>query len=971
MKKYDYKKIEKKWQKIWEQEEPFKAEDRPSSRLRPAGQSKKEKFYCLIEFPYPSGAGLHVGHVRSQAALDVMARKARMEGKNVLYPIGWDAFGLPTENYAIKTGIHPIEATKQNVKIFKKQIKSLGISFDWSREINTTEPEYYKWTQWIFLQLYKHGLAYKKAMPINWCSSCKIGLANEEVVNGACERCGTKAERRHIKQWMLKITDEKYVDRLIEDLETVDYLPQIKTQQINWIGRSYGAEIKFEIQNSKLEIKVYTTRPDTIFGATYMVLAPEHELVETITTEAQRAAVHEYQEQARHKSDLERTELSKEKTGVFTGAYVINPATNKPIPIWIADYVLANYGTGAIMAVPAHDERDFEFAKKFELPIKEVIVKKFGEFKPEGDRRDAVAAVIKREDKVLVLYNKQFDVYRLPSGGYEKGETAEETIAREIVEETGYNDFQILDYLGMIESNNYIPEKKVQRQKFHKGFLVSLNSEAKTKTEFEEHEDYEERWYTEKEAIEKLASYGGGEEEFVKRTFNPQTKCFDGSIGTVVNSEFLDGLNVEEAIQAMNKWLEDKGIGKATKSYKLRDWIFSRQHYWGEPIPIVFCAKCGEVPVPEDQLPVKLPMVKKYEPTDTGESPLASIDSWVKVECPKCGGPARRETDTMPNWAGSSWYFMRYLDPKNDQEFASQEKLKYWLPVDLYNGGMEHTTLHLLYSRFWNKFLYDIGVVPVSEPYQKRVSHGMILAPDGEKMSKSRGNVINPDEVVAEYGADVLRTYEMFIGPYDQAVAWDTNGIKGVKRFLDKVWYFGEEVTRNKEVGAGNKELGTRNKELGTGELGKIGSELQKTIIKVTKDIDLMHFNTAVSTLMTFMNEVGESGCNKEMFRTFLVLLAPFAPHIAEEINERLGFDKRIWETSWPKVDAAKILVEKIVLPVMINGKVREKIEIEPDLDEAEIKKIVLKSDKVQKYLDGKEPKKIIFVKGKMLSIVV
>src|SRR3989339_16289 len=792
--KYNFKKTEKKWQKIWRDEQTFQSED----------NSTREKYYCLIEFPYPSGDGLHVGHVRSHTALDVIARHKRLVGKNVLYPIGWDAFGLPTENYAIKTGIHPADATRQNIAIFKKQIQSLGISFDWSREINTTEPEYYKWTQWIFLQLYKKGLAYKKAMPINWCPSCKIGLANEKVVDAKCERCGHVAERKNLNQWLLKIT--QYADRLIEDLETVDYLDKIKTSQINWIGRSYGAEIDFLVDNSNEKIRVYTTRPDTIFGTTYMVLSPEHELVEALTTDKQRKAVLAYQKLTRTKSDLERTELAKEKTGVWTGSYAVNPVNKELLPIWIADYVLSTYGTGAIMAVPAHDERDFEFAKKFKLDIKEVI-------------------------------------------------------------------------------------------QSEQGILA---------------------------------------------------KAYIGD-GKLINSDFLNGLEVEKAIEAINKWLEDNGIGKSAKNYKLRDWIFSRQHYWGEPIPIVFCEKCGEIPVPEDQLPVALPMVEKYEPTDTGESPLADISDWVNTTCPKCSGPAKRETDTMPNWAGSSWYFLRYIDPKNDQSFADQDKLKYWMPVDLYNGGMEHTTLHLLYSRFWNKFLYDIGVVPTSEPYQSRVSHGMILAPDGEKMSKSRGNVINPDVIVTEYGADVLRVYEMFIGPYDQAVIWDTNGIKGVKRFLDKVWKFGNFVAKDSE---------------------KIISSLQQTIHKVTKDIDQMHFNTAVSSLMEFVNEIIITGCSQDTFKTFLILLSPFAPHLAEELNQKYGNKQYVCQEKWPKFDKNKIKISTIEMPIMINGKVRQRLIVSPDITEEEIKKLVMSDEKLQKYLISK-PKKFIFVSGKMLSIVV
>lgn len=799
MSKYNHQKIEKKWQKRWDDTGIYYAVD----------GSTKPKAYYLVEFPYPSGAGLHVGHPRSYTAIDVMARYKRMNGFNVLFPIGWDAFGLPTENFAIKNGVHPTKVTKDNIKVFTKQIKSLGISFDWSREINTTDPSYYKWTQWIFLKLYENGLAYKKKMPINWCPSCKIGLANEEVIDGKCERCGAETERREIAQWMLKIT--AYADRLIEDLETVDYLEKIKTSQINWIGRSTGAEIEFKVKDFDFKIKVYTTRPDTLFGATYLVLSPEHELVNKITTKKQEAAVLKYQEEARKKSDLERTELNKEKTGVFTGAYAINPVNNVQIPIWIADYVLASYGTGAIMAVPAHDERDFEFAKKFQLPIIQVI---------------------KPNDKDLV---------------------------------------------------------------------------------------------------------------------EPMEKAFTG-YGVNINSEFLNGLETVEAMQAMIKWLEDKGIGRAAKQYKLRDWVFSRQHYWGEPIPIVFCDQCGEVAVPYEQLPLELPMVKKYEPTDTGESPLAAIKDWVNTKCPKCGGPARRETDTMPNWAGSSWYFLRYIDPQNDKEFASMDKLKYWLPVDLYNGGMEHTTLHLLYSRFWHKFLFDIGAVPTPEPYKKRVSHGMILAEGGVKMSKSKGNVINPDEIVAEYGADVLRAYEMFMGPYDQAVVWDTHGIKGVRRFLERIWNFEKFIDQDDS---------------------KVLTLLHKTIKKVGEDIENMRFNTAISAMMIFMNGAEKFGLTKDSFKKFLIILAPFMPHVTEELWERLGEKDSIHLSKWPKFDVALIKDEKVKIAIQINGKVRDEVEVDKGLSSDEVKEIVIPRERVQAYIANKKIRKFIYVQDKLVSIVI
>jgi len=806
---------ENAWQKIWEKQKLNQAED----------FAKKEKKYILVEFPYPSGAGLHVGHVRSYTALDIMSRMLRLQGYNVLYPMGWDAFGLPTENYAIKNKIHPRIATEQNIATFKKQMKNLGLSFDWSREIDTTDPKYYRWTQWIFLQLYKKGLAYKKKMPINWCPSCKIGLAHEEVVDGKCERCGAEVEQREKEQWILGIT--KYADRLIKDLDTVDYLDKIKTQQVNWIGKSEGAELKFEVRSlpamqsialqagKKLEkkeyITVFTTRPDTLFGATYMVLAPEHPLIKNLESNIYNySEVKKYIEKAKNKSELQRTSLDKEKTGVeLKGIKAINPANNEEIPVWIADYVLASYGTGAIMAVPAHDERDFEFAKKFNLEIIEVI-----------------------------------------SGG-------------------------------------------------------NIRKEA----------------------------YAG--------------------VGKLVNSGEFDGLDSEEAKKVITK----KVGGKLKTQYKLRDWVFSRQHYWGEPIPMVYCEKCKWVPIPEKDLPVELPDVKHYEPTDTGESPLAAIKDWVNTKCPKCGGPAKRETDTMPNWAGSSWYFLRYCDPKNNKAFADAEKLKYWLPVDLYNGGMEHTTLHLLYSRFWNKFLYDCGLVPISEPYAKRVSHGMVLAEDGKKMSKSLGNVVNPDEVVNNVGADSLRLYEMFMGPFADTIPWSTEGVKGVRRFLEKVWSLREKVeTQNNVETHCNASLRTR---------------LHKTIKKVTEDIKEMKFNTAVSAMMIFVNEAQKEGISKDDFKKFLIILAPFAPHIAAELFSQLGNKESIFKQSWPSYDENLIKDKTIKLAIQVNGKLRDTMEAAADITDAEAKEKALASEKVQKWTEGKEIVKVIVVKNRLVNVVV
>jgi leucyl-tRNA synthetase len=830
MKKYDHKKIEKKWWKKWEKEKIYSAKD----------FDRKPKYYALVEFPYPSGEGLHTGHVRSYTAMDVVARKRRMDGFNVLYPIGWDAFGLPTENYAIKTGIHPKIVTKKNTDTFRRQLQSLGFSFDWEREINTTDPKYYKWTQWIFLQLYKHGLAYKKKMPINWCLSCKIGLANEEVVDGKCERCGGETEKREKEQWLLAIT--KYADKLLEDLKKVDYLEKIKIQQANWIGRSEGAEVDFRViatpstrgkqsreiaasprQGGSLQndiIKIFTTRPDTLFGCTYMVVAPEHKIIKKLESKIEnQEELKKYIEQAKRKSDLERIELQKEKTGVeLKGVKAINPANNEEIPIWVADYVLASYGTGAIMAVPAHDERDFQFARKYNLPIIEVI-------KPNG------APALAGQDLTKV---------RNPEGAY-----------------TGD--------------------------------------------------------------------------------------------GILINSGQFDGQDSEKAKIEITKFVG----GEKEVNYHLRDWIFSRQHYWGEPIPIVFCPKCGEVAVPEEDLPVELPKVKNYEPTDTGESPLAAMTKWVNTKCPQCGGPAERETDTMPNWAGSSWYFLRYIDPKNKKALADPEKLKYWMPVDWYNGGMEHTTLHLLYSRFWNKFLFDIGAIPNSEPYQKRTSQGMVLGAGGEKMSKSKGNVVNPDTIVENFGADTLRLYEMFMGPFDQAIPWDEKNLTGCSRFLARVFL----IANTREI----KE-GVRNKDL--------ERLLHKTIKKVGEDIESMAFNTAVSALMIFTNE-----CYKlkqiplDIWEKFLVILAPFASFMADELWEKLGKKKSIHLEPWPKFDIKLMKDEEVEVVIQINGKVREKIKVSPDISEAEIKKLVLASAKVKQWLGGQEPKKIIYVKGRLVSI--
>ena len=805
---YNFKEVEKKWQNIWDKNETFKVTE----------DSSKEKWYGLIEFPYPSGHGLHVGHPRSYTAMDIIARKRRMQGYNVLFPIGFDAFGLPAENYAIQNHVHPRIVTEKNIAHFTEQLKSIGFSFDWSRAVDTTDPEYYKWTQWIFIKLFEKGLAYKATMPINFCTGCKVGLSNEEVVNGVCERCGSPVVQKEKSQWMLKITE--YAQRLIDDLDDIDFLDKIKTQQRNWIGRSEGAEVNFQIKGSDYFLTVYTTRPDTLFGATYMVVAPEHTLIEEFKDQITNLdEINDYKAQAARKSDFERAELNKEKTGVeIKGIKAINPLTGTEIPVWISDYVLSSYGTGAIMAVPAHDDRDYEFAKKFDLPIIQVI-------KPINDE-------------------VKFD----------------------------------------------------------------LSEEAFT----------------------------------------------DVETGILVNSEFLNDLSVTDAKKKVIEYLEEKKIGTKKVNYKLRDWVFSRQRYWGEPIPMVYCEKCGWVPLKEEDLPLLLPEVKDFEPGENGESPLAKQTEWINTTCPHCGAPAKRETDTMPQWAGSSWYFLRYMDPHNDKALASKEALNYWAPVDWYEGGMEHTTLHLLYSRFWHKFLYDIGVVPTKEPYAKRTSHGMILGTNGEKMSKSRGNVINPDDVINEYGADTLRIYEMFMGPFDQTVSWSEDGIRGCFKFLDRVWNLQDILVD------------------GDTYSDKFEKMMHKSIKKVSEDIEEMKFNTSVSTFMTMINEFyKEKQINKAEFRDFLILLNPFVPHISEELFEICGFDGPISSTKWPEYDPSKTIDDEIEIPVQINGKVKATVSIAKDAEESVVKELVMADAKVQDNIAGKTVAKEIYVKNKIYNIVV
>ena len=794
--KYNHKKIEQKWQKNWEKSEIYKTSD----------TQDKPKYYILDMFPYPSGAGLHVGHPKGYIATDVTARMKMMQGFNVLHPMGWDAFGLPAENYAIKNKVHPKFAVEKYIKVFKTQLEKIGFTYDWSREVTTTDPGYYKWTQWAFIQMLKKGLAYESEEPIIWCPSCKTGLAMEDLEDGKCERCDSEVERKPLRQWVLKITD--YADRLLFDLESLkDWPDSIREMQKNWIGRSEGATVNFNVQNFDDKLEVFTTRPDTLFGATFMVLSPEHDLVNKITTKDFEKNVLKYQATASKKSDLERTELQKDKSGVFTGAYAINPVNGKEIPIWIADYVLSSYGTGAIMAVPAHDQRDYEFAKKYDLEIVQVV---------DG---------------------------------------------------------------GDIE----------------KGAFTDIDN------------------------------------------------------GKMINSDKFDGLKPKDAIKKISDWLENESIGKKSVNYRLQDWVFSRQRYWGEPIPIIHCEKCGAVPVEESDLPVVLPEVENYEPSGTGESPLANIDDWVNTTCPKCGGAGKRETNTMPQWAGSNWYYLRYIDPNNSDALVDPEKEKYWSPVDFYVGGAEHATRHLIYARFWHKFLFDIGVVSEQEPFKKLQNVGLIMAEDGRKMSKRWGNVINPDVVIDDFGADSLRVYEMFMAPFDQAVSWDTNGLRGVRKFLDKVHNFDKWSDDSQEVTTAYHQM----------------------LQKVTTDIESMHFNTAVSAMMIFVNKIVQVGCTKELFKGFLQALSPFAPHLCDELWENLGEKQSIFLSTWPNHDESKIIVDTIEIVIQINGKVRDKLTVSPNISEKDITKLALDSDIVKKYLDGNTPKKIIYVKGKLVSIVL
>lgn len=1180
MDKYNFKKIEKKWQNKWDKSEIYKAAD----------FSKIPKYYCLIEFPYPSGAGLHVGHLRSHIAIDIVARKKRMSGYNVLYPIGWDAFGLPTENFAIKTKTHPTIVTKKNIRTFTRQIKSYGPSFDWSREVDTTDPEYYKWTQWIFLKLFNSfynekrnkampieklkipkgmdflqkkeyvdskRLAYEAEMAINWCPSCKIGLANEEVVDGKCERCHAPTEKKVKKQWMLRIT--KYAQRLIDDLDTVDYLEKIKTQQINWIGRSEGAEIDFSILGSEEKIKVFTTRPDTIFGCTYMVLAPEHELVTELEGKISNInEVKEYITRSKNKSDLDRTDLAKEKTGVeLKGIKAINPLSGENIPVWIADYVLSGYGTGAIMAVPAHDERDFEFAKRFGLKIKEVVapyLKDDPKSNKTTEKRDVVTAIVKnsRNNTYLCLKWKKTEWQSFPSGGIDD-QNLIDAAKREVMEETGYKNIKYIKQIGdSIYAEFYRPHKDSNVFANFKYLLFELEDEEREEVAEKEKNQHEAVWVKESEVNAFINVWN--QKLAWKRYIEGDFAYCDEGIN--INSDFLDGLKTKESKNKTITWLSQNNFGKKSINYKLRDWVFSRQHYWGEPIPIIKCKLCGNVPLSEKELPLKLPNVKNYEPTDSGESPLANITKWTRVKCPVCKNDAVRETDTMPNWAGSSWYFLRYIDPNNKKQFASEKKIRYWMPVDLYNGGMEHTTLHLLYSRFWHKFLFDLGYVNNSEPYKMRRSHGMILAEDGQKMSKSRGNVINPDDIIGKYGADTVRLYEMFMGPYSEAIPWSTTSLIGMNRFLERIWNLQEKVASDSKGPRSNKKsdtilVATNNqgklKELkdhfkdfniiclgdlkkrykepvengktyednslikakyyakktgymtvaddsgfgvnalggkpgvyssrfaqgdyteaqskilnelfaqsdrsayfksvitiydpenntfkqfdglcngvvsvspkGTGgfgydpifipqgetrTFGEMANEdkykydhrkkavskliayldaekarldadtlpiLHRTIKKVTEDIDNMKFNTAISQLMILSNEYEKvSAISKNEFKYLITMLSPIAPHISEEIWSNLGGKKSVHLENWPEYDRSLAKEKEIELVVQINGKVREKLSAPAGISEEDAKKLAFSSEKVKKWIEGKEIRKLLFVKGRLINIVV
>lgn len=937
-------KIEKKWQTYWKDHHTFEA------RIDP----KKEKYYYLVEFPYPSGAGLHVGHVRSYTALDAMARKKRLMGYNVLFPMGWDAFGAPAEQYAIKNHIHPSAAVKENIKTFKAQIEALGISFDWSREFSTTDPEYYKWTQWQFLQFFKKGMAYKAKKNINWCPKCKTGLSNEDSSGGVCERCGTQVEQREKEQWMLRMSD--YAEDLIEGLKDTDFQERTKTAQINWIGKSTGAEVDFRLKQVDEKLTIYTTRPDTLFGVTFMVIAPEHPYVDLYSgLISNMNEVIDYREKANKKTEFERTQLVKDKTGVkLEGLTAINPVNGKEIPIYISDYVMMSYGTGAIMAVPAHDQRDYDFAKKFGIDIIPVIEKMTGTPHENEKYKESIVAVIHnpKTDKYLTINWHEKGGRIFIGGTIQEGETKEACAIREVREETGYTDLKLVSTTFPINHHYYAYNKNQYFEIDATGFYFELESEKQVDVSLDEDEKncFTVEWVDQK-TVEKEIT-----EELHRAVYDA---IFDESAFTVdgkmIHSEFLNGITEKQvAIQKMLEYLEEKGIGHKKTNYKLQDWIFTRQRFWGEPIPLIYCEDCGWVPVPEEDLPVLLPNVAEYEPTDDGESPLARIEEFVNTTCPHCGKPAKRETDTMPNWAGSSWYWLRYMDPHNDKEFVSQEALKYWGKVDWYNGGMEHATRHLLYARFWNQFLYNEGLVPNKEPFKVRASHGMILGEGGVKMSKSLGNVINPDDIVSSYGADALRTYEMFIGDYEKEATWSEQGLIGCRRFLDKVIRIGDKVVEKKEY---SKEL---------------EKDIHRTVKKVTEDMDSLKFNTAISALMILLNKMEKmDSITSKDYRTYLTLLNPIAPHLTEELNENHHLGNPICESSWPTYDDAMLEDSEKEIAVQVNGKVRATIIVSMNDDDSEIEKKAMNAENVQKHIEGKDVVKVIVIKGKIVNIVV
>ena len=933
--------VEKKWQEYWKNHHTFEAHIDKS----------KEKYYYLVEFPYPSGAGLHVGHVRSYTALDTLARKKRLMGYNVLFPMGWDAFGAPAEQYAIKNHIHPSIAVKENIKTFKSQIEKLGISFDWSREFATTDPEYYKWTQWQFLQFFKHGMAYKAKKNINWCPKCKMGLSNEDSSGGVCERCGTQVVQKEKEQWMLRMSD--YAEDLIDGLNDTDFQERTKVAQINWIGKSTGAEVDFKLKQVNEKLTVYTTRPDTLYGVTFMVIAPEHPYVDLYSGLIKNMnEVIDYREQTNKKTEFERTQLVKDKTGIkLEGLSAINPINNKEIPIYISDYVMMNYGTGAIMAVPAHDTRDYDFAKKFEIDIIQVLEEETGTPHSDESKKNSIVAIVydEKQDKYLTI-NWGNNGGRLFVGGtIKENESSLECAIREIAEETGYTDISLVKTAFKINHHYYAYNKDKYFNIQATPFLFTLNSDKMVSQSLDDDEKFQVEWVSkdiiQKEIVDEL------HKKSFEYTVNETAMVGDG---IHINSDVLDGLHKEEAISKMISYLEEKGIGRKKTNYKLQDWIFTRQRFWGEPIPLIYCDDCGWVAVPDEDLPVLLPNVAEYEPTDDGESPLARIEEFVNTTCPHCGKPAKRETDTMPNWAGSSWYWLRYMDPHNDKEFASREALEYWGKVDWYNGGMEHATRHLLYARFWNQFLYNIGLVPNKEPFKVRASHGMILGEGGVKMSKSLGNVINPDDIVAEYGADTLRTYEMFIGDYEKEATWSEQGLNGCKRYLDRVVRLGEKVNDSLEYSS------------------DLEKDIHKTIKKVTEDIDALKFNTAVSSLMILLNKMEKmDSISKKDYRTYLTLLNPIAPHITEELNEEYQLGSAICESSWPSYEEDKLIDSEKEIAVQVNGKVRATILVHIDDTDDIIKEKALSEDNVKKHIEGKEIVKIIVIKGKIVNIVV